>query len=349
MPRRSIRLLATLVPLLLGGSVSGLADECQSYTLPDLEVITLTNVSRLTLFKTLELAQYNRGSISQCSIGFSADGHLLVGTCGRSPALVFDLQAGTVWDLEPEPQDQLVASAAQSGRGVIAVGGFGESISLWNGVSGELVGTLGASLPPIWELTFSPDGRKLAACSIHGAVLLWDVASQEVDWTYKGVGGFLSVAFDSCGQRLAYGSLRDQVGVLDALTGERILHLPEPDGHVGDVAFGPNELLAAGCDDRKIYIWRLDQDAGPVLLTGHSGYVNGVTFSHDGSLLVSGSHDKTVSVWNVATQERLVTRSGHQSAVLRVAFNPEGRVIASISWDGTVRLWGVPVRGSDDP
>jgi WD40 repeat protein len=36
-------------------------------------------------------------------------------------------------------------------------------------------------------------------------------------------------------------------------------------------------------------------------LTGHSGEVNSVAYSPDGTRVVSGSHDNTVMMWDVQT------------------------------------------------
>jgi WD40 repeat protein len=77
-------------------------------------------------------------------------------------------------------------------------------------------------------------------------------------------------------------------------------------------------------------------------LTGHTGDVNLVSFSPDGSLLASGSRDRTVKLWRVSDGV-LIRTIGHASSVVSVSFSPDGSVIASAGgWgDGTVQLWRV--------
>ena len=46
-------------------------------------------------------------------------------------------------------------------------------------------------------------------------------------------------------------------------------------------------------------------------LTGHSSYVNSVSFSPDGKHVASGSNGRTVKVWSVESGECVTTFEGH--------------------------------------
>lgn len=76
-------------------------------------------------------------------------------------------------------------------------------------------------------------------------------------------------------------------------------------------------------------------------LQGHSGDVNQVTFSPDGSLLASASDDGTIIIWDVASGSALRTLRGHTAAVAAVAFSSDGEMLASGGYDRTARLWQV--------
>ena len=57
-------------------------------------------------------------------------------------------------------------------------------------------------------------------------------------------------------------------------------------------------------------------------LKGHSGCVNSVMFSPDGTHIASGSDDKTIRVWDVVTGQQInKALRGHRDLVHSVAFH----------------------------
>ena len=79
-------------------------------------------------------------------------------------------------------------------------------------------------------------------------------------------------------------------------------------------------------------------------LMKHTGEVNSVSFSRDGTLLASASADRTVILWDVAKREETGTLTGHTGAVNSASFSPDGTLLASGSTDGTVILWDLAKR-----
>jgi hypothetical protein len=50
-----------------------------------------------------------------------------------------------------------------------------------------------------------------------------------------------------------------------------------------------------------VRLWKSDIKQEPEILTGHTAWVHGASFSADGTLLATGSSDNTVRIWDVAT------------------------------------------------
>ena len=75
------------------------------------------------------------------------------------------------------------------------------------------------------------------------------------------------------------------------------------------------------------------------VFSGHTDYVNSVSFSLDETFLVSGSDDKTVKLWDVQTGGVIRTLQGHTDWVRSISVSPDQNVVASGSRDKTIRLW----------
>lgn len=79
-------------------------------------------------------------------------------------------------------------------------------------------------------------------------------------------------------------------------------------------------------------------------LTGHTGWVNSVAVSPDGTWAASGAGnqsnpDSTVRIWDLETGQCRATLQGHKDQVTSVAITPDGKRILSASFDGSVRVW----------
>src|SRR5262249_37804177 len=63
--------------------------------------------------------------------------------------------------------------------------------------------------------------------------------------------------------------------------------------------------------------------------TPHSGAVDSVAFSPDGSRVLSGSGDGTIKLWDTATGQLLRTFQSHSYSVSSIAFSPDGGRVLS--------------------
>lgn len=127
-------------------------------------------------------------------------------------------------------------------------------------------------------LTFSPDGRTVAAGAMDRAVYLWEVISCRKRSTMKVDEIVTSLAYSPDGKVLAAASNTSYAHV--SLTDDAV----HPNG---GKSWPP-----------RVHLWDVAAEKELPPLEGHRGSITSLSYSPDGKLLATGSNDTTVLLWD---------------------------------------------------
>ncbi|KAJ6109520.1 hypothetical protein N7486_001755, partial [Penicillium sp. IBT 16267x] len=206
-------------------------------------------------------------------------------------------------------------------------------IQIWNPDTGQCVSTLESTSE--WYFNWSYDGTRLASRSFR-EVNIWNPhtgqrrltletgvpsGSVDLDNLYK------SVLWSRDGTRLASASHERKIEIWDPITGQCISILTG------------TARLASGSVDSTVRVWDPVTAQCISILRGHSGNVNTVFWSQDGSRLISGSLHGTIKIWDSSADYSLPTYNGHSDRIQFIAWSSDGKRLATGSSDKTVKIW----------
>jgi guanine nucleotide-binding protein subunit beta-2-like 1 protein len=200
----------------------------------------------------------------------------------------------------------------------------------------------------VQDLVISSDGQFALSGSWDGTLRLWDLNFGTTTRRFVGhTKDVLSVAFSLDNRQIVSGS-RDKTIKLWNTLGECKYTIDE-NGHtewVSCVRFSPNTqnpIIVSGGWDKLVKVWSLTNCKLRTNLVGHSGYINTVTVSPDGSLCASGGKDGTARLWDLNEGKHLYSLDAGD-IIHSLVFSPTRYWLCAATQE-SVKIWDLESKG----
>ncbi|MEH2332942.1 nSTAND1 domain-containing NTPase [Nostoc sp.] len=282
------------------------------------------------------------------SISFSPDGKTIASGSWDKTIKLWNIESGESQTLSGHTDKVWRVRYSPMNGNMIASASTDNTVRLWNAKSGEFLGELKGNTDLVYDISFSPDSKKIATASWDGKIKIWDTTTKkelETLENLQGQNGSYSIDFHPHGAKLAVVGYKDgsvKVWDLNTKTAKVIGHHKKSATIVKFSSDG--HLLASSSGDGMIKLWK----DGQLLTTikAHEKEIYGLAFSPNNRILASASEDKTIKLWQIdgTLSKTLVTLIGHIGEVYDVSFNPKEESnldIASASEDKSIKFWKI--------
>jgi len=205
----------------------------------------------------------------------------------------------------------------------------------------------------VQDVVISSDGQFALTGSWDRTLRLWDLNTAQTTKQFIGhTKDVMSVAFSADNRQIVSAS-RDQTLKVWNTLGECKYTIKE-DGHtdwVSCVRFSPNQpnqsnsLIVSGGWDKLVKVWSLSTLKLARNLVGHTGYINTVTVSPDGSLCASGGRDGIACLWDLNKGDKLYELGDANQVIHSLCFSPN-RYWLCAATEGSIKIWDLESKGS---
>lgn len=194
----------------------------------------------------------------------------------------------------------------------------------------------------VQDVVISSDGQFALSGSWDGTLRLWDLNTGTTTRRFVGhTKDVMSVAFSADNRQIVSGS-RDKTIKLWNTLGE-CKYTIQDGGHsewVSCVRFSPSttapKIVSSGWD-KTVKVWSLQTCKLENNLSDHTGYVNTVTVSPDGSLCASGGKDGVAMLWDLKDGKHLSSLEAGQT-IHSMCFSPN-RYWLCAATGGAIKIW----------
>jgi guanine nucleotide-binding protein subunit beta-2-like 1 protein len=193
------------------------------------------------------------------------------------------------------------------------------------------------------DVVISKDAHFALSASWDHTIRLWDLTEGKTNRQFVGhTKDITSVAFSSDNRQIVSGSRDRSIRLWNTL-GECKLTIDDAHADwVSCVQFSPvtnpNPIVVSAGWDKLVKVWTLgDEFKIFTVLKGHTGYINTVTVSPDGSLCASGGKDGTAMLWDL-NDGRMLYSLDAGDIINSLVFSPN-RYWLCAGTDSGIKIW----------
>ena len=197
------------------------------------------------------------------------------------------------------------------------------------------------------DVVLSSDGHFALSGSWDKTLRLWDLGTGKTSRRFEDhTKDVMSVAFSADNRQIVSGSRDKTIKLWNTLA--QCKYTIQEDGHsdwVSCVRFSPNNqnpIIVSASWDKYVKVWNLSNCKLKTNYMGHTGYLNTVTMSPDGSLCASGGKDGKAMLWDLNDGKHLYTLENTE-IINSLCFSPNRYWLCAASGP-SINVWDLETK-----
>ncbi len=168
-------------------------------------------------------------------------------------------------------------------------------------------------------ISFSPDRKHLATCSLDDPMIVWDLETSREFLNFPDFTSVSEAVYASDGRILNLSQLKI----------------------VWEVAYTPDgKNLATAGPRKEAHLFEAITGRERAVLSGHTGDVKCLAFSRNGKLLATGASDGEVLLWDVVSAKNIAKTDRHRSPVTSLSFSADDTRLLSMDYQ-EANIWSL--------
>jgi WD40 repeat protein/serine/threonine protein kinase len=277
--------------------------------------------------------------VSVRGVAFSHDGTQLAAGCEKTDVAVWDIASGRLLHTLHHSGRPICGLAYHPHSMQLAVSGW-KNVTLWDTAQGVRRGVFPANFGSVWDLCYSPDGRKIAIVGFDKIVRLFESESETELMGLRGHQATVSaVAFDHPGKRLVTGGYDGTARIWDPLQQQEARATPRQHSKVEHVAVSRDgQFVASATSKGSVRVWRVKDLSAVRSLDVPKCDVAALVFADREERFATADREGVVRIWGIQSEHSPVVIPTRQTPIHCLAFSKDGRWLAS-GGERTIAIW----------
>lgn len=251
------------------------------------------------------------------------------------------------WNIRSgEPQkpfsghDAPVISMDFHGSDSVASADLDGNVILWNYNTGQILQKIKWHREAVFDVRFSPDGKKLMTAAWDGGLFIWDLKTREKTGMWLEQNSAFAGCFSPDNLYVVVSKLGKSLEMIEPVTGKLVRSFYGHTDIVSSVKYLKNKKsIISSSWDGSLIVW----DPGTGLMTrklspGNSGIYDFVIKGNDEYVIAAGE-DRIIRIIALESGRVVQELSGHKTEITTLKLNKEETILISQSIDGIIKFW----------